>query len=140
MRSQLSFEPHPFIRPPSRSRVYLCPFRGFNETHANFSTTLNNIINTPISTRNKTVTIFSTFIKRDLWIITGSITPSRQLHNFTKNTGKHKFLHYRKLFNKLKRIMKQNYHSLIVNNYRHGIRKKHYRRCASSIGLYRFPE
>ena len=28
MRSQLSFEPHPFIRPPSRSRVYLCPFRG----------------------------------------------------------------------------------------------------------------
>ena len=29
MRSQLSFEPHPFIRPPSRSRVYLCPFRGF---------------------------------------------------------------------------------------------------------------
>ena len=27
MRSQLSFEPHPFIRPPSRSRVYLCPFR-----------------------------------------------------------------------------------------------------------------
>ena len=32
MRSQLSFEPHPFIRPPSRSRVYLCPFRGF-ENH-----------------------------------------------------------------------------------------------------------
>ena len=29
MRSQLSFQPHPFIRPPSRSRVYLCPFRGF---------------------------------------------------------------------------------------------------------------
>ena len=28
LRSQLSFEPHPFIRPPSRSRVYLCPFRG----------------------------------------------------------------------------------------------------------------
>ena len=28
MRSQLSFEPHPFIRPPSRSRVYLFPFRG----------------------------------------------------------------------------------------------------------------
>ena len=28
MRSQLSFEPHPFIRPPSRSRVYLCPFGG----------------------------------------------------------------------------------------------------------------
>ena len=28
MRSQLSFEPHHFIRPPSRSRVYLCPFRG----------------------------------------------------------------------------------------------------------------
>ena len=28
MRSQLSFELHPFIRPPSRSRVYLCPFRG----------------------------------------------------------------------------------------------------------------
>ena len=28
MRSQLSFKPHPFIRPPSRSRVYLCPFRG----------------------------------------------------------------------------------------------------------------
>ena len=27
MRRQLSFEPHPFIRPPSRSRVYLCPFR-----------------------------------------------------------------------------------------------------------------
>ena len=22
------FEPHPFIRPPSRSRVYLCPFLG----------------------------------------------------------------------------------------------------------------
>ena len=29
MRSQLSFEPHPFIRPPSRSRVHLCPFRGW---------------------------------------------------------------------------------------------------------------
>ena len=28
MRSQLSFEPHPFIRPPYRSRVYICPFRG----------------------------------------------------------------------------------------------------------------
>ena len=27
MRSQLSFEPQPFIRPPSRRRVYICPFR-----------------------------------------------------------------------------------------------------------------
>ena len=37
MRSQLSFEPHPFIRPPSRSRVYLCPFRGqygFKKKHS----------------------------------------------------------------------------------------------------------
>ena len=34
LRSQLSFEPHPFIRPPSRSRVYLCPFRGLHiSTH-----------------------------------------------------------------------------------------------------------
>ena len=29
MRSQLSFEPYPIIKPPSRSRVYLCPFRGY---------------------------------------------------------------------------------------------------------------
>ena len=28
LRSQLSCEPHPFIRPLSRSRVYLCHFRG----------------------------------------------------------------------------------------------------------------
>lgn len=102
-----------------------------NTDHAytEFSNTLDTIINN--AAPEKEIKISSKFVIRDPWVTRGLIASSRTLNKlYRKKMGKdkknlhyEKFINYRNMYNKLKRLTKQKYYDDLLSKYQHNIRK-----------------
>jgi hypothetical protein len=98
-----------------------------DDAYNEFSNTLNNIINN--AAPEKQIKITSKFVIRDPWVTRGLMASSRTLNKlFRTKLGKDKtnlhfikFIKFRNMYNKLKRLTKQNYYNDLFTKYKHNI-------------------
>jgi len=100
-----------------------------DDAYAEFDHVLNNIINNAAPEKIKKIP--ASFVIRDPWMTRGLATSSRTLIKLNKKKlGKHKthphftkYILYRNIYNRLKRVTKHNYYDELLHKYQFNTRK-----------------